>query len=407
MLHTLLTLVVLAQPVAAQPPPAQPAPATGAQAQPSDKKGADETKPPADLTKAKPVPPESGVPGTDPAAKPGAEGAPAKPGAEGAPAKPAKPDAAGDPCDPDAAPQPGKKKKEMPPVGPRTDLEPGTYWMPPAASVNVKDVNWLFYGILAISIFCFAGITIAVVWFSWKYRHRPGHRAEPSDPHNDTIEITWTIIPSIVCVIIFIFGWRGFLDLNTPPKHAYEIQVVAEKWNWTFRYPNGWVDSNLHVPVNEPVRLVMRSKDVLHSFYIPAFRVKQDVIPNRYTKLWFEATKAGRLPPVLRRVLRHRALQDEAAGGGAPVGRLQAVPGGGGAGAARHAAGQARQVPVRDARLRPVPLARRQRQDRPDAGRASGVSRTRRRPVRPTWTRTTSASRSWSRTPRSGPVSTR
>jgi cytochrome c oxidase subunit II len=294
MLHTLLTLVVLAQPAVAQPPPAEPAPATkGQEARPSDPGRAEETKPPAEPGKAGQVAPESGVPGTDPA-KPGAEGAPAKPGAEGAPAKPGdKPAAGGDPCDPDAAPQPGKKKKEMPPVGERTDLEGGTYWMPPAASVNVDDVDWLFYGILGISIFCFAGITVAVVWFTWKYRKRPGHKAEPSEAHNDTIEITWTVIPSIVCVIIFIFGWRGFLDLNTPPKHAYEIQVVGEKWNWTFRYPNGWVDSNLHVPVNEPVRLVMRSKDVLHSFYIPAFRVKQDVIPNRYTKLWFEATRPG------------------------------------------------------------------------------------------------------------------
>jgi cytochrome c oxidase subunit II len=300
MLHTLLTLVVFAQPVAAQPQPSQPvaqaAPATKEpEAQPSDPGRADKTKPAAEPTKPDQVKPESPEGLATPPAAGAADQKGGKAGAD-TPAgdKPAaKPATAGDPCDPDAAPAPGRKKKEMPPVPPRTDEEPGTYWMPPAASVNVDDVDWLFYGILAISIFCFAGITIAVVYFAWKYRHRPGHRAEPSEAHNDTLEITWTIIPSIVCVIIFIFGWRGFLDLNTPPKHAYEIQVVGEKWNWSFKYPSGWVDSNLHVPVNEPVRLLMRSKDVLHSFYVPAFRVKQDVIPNRYTKLWFEATTPG------------------------------------------------------------------------------------------------------------------
>jgi cytochrome c oxidase subunit 2 len=278
MLHTLLTLVVLAQPAAAQPP-AQPTPAPAAdvqsdEARPSDPGRADPVKPDAEPTKPDQVPPDP----ADGAATP-----PASATSDGG---------VGDPCDPKAV-KPGKKKREMPAVGPRTDEEPGTFWMPPAASVNVDDVDWLFYGILAISIFCFVGITVVVVYFAWKYRQRPGHKAEPSDAHNDTLEITWTIIPSIICVIIFIFGWRGFLDLNTPPKHAYEIQVVAEKWNWTFRYPNGWTDNNLHVPVDEPVRLLMRSKDVLHSFYVPAFRVKQDVIPNRYTKLWFEANTPG------------------------------------------------------------------------------------------------------------------
>jgi cytochrome c oxidase subunit 2 len=165
--------------------------------------------------------------------------------------------------------------------------------MPAAAATNTDSVDWLFYGILGLSIFCFAGITIAVVYFAWRYRHRKGHSAELSSSHNDSLEITWTVIPSVICVVIFLLGWRGFIDLNTPPKHAYEVQVTAQKWKWTFKYPNGWVDTNLHVPVNEPVRLVMRSTDVLHSFWVPAFRIKLDVIPNRYTKLWFESPDPG------------------------------------------------------------------------------------------------------------------
>jgi cytochrome c oxidase subunit II len=201
--------------------------------------------------------------------------------------------ATGDPCDPNAPRPGGAQAKEMPPPGERTDIDTGNFWMPPSGSTATDSVDWLFYGILGLSIFCFAGITISVVYFSWRYRHRKGHSAEPSSSHNDTLEVTWTVIPSIICVIIFLLGWKGFMDLNTAPKHAYEVQVVAKKWDWSFKYPNGWVDTNLHVPVGEPIRLVMRSTDVLHSFWVPAFRVKNDVIPNRYTKIWFEATTPG------------------------------------------------------------------------------------------------------------------
>jgi cytochrome c oxidase subunit 2 len=178
----------------------------------------------------------------------------------------------------------------------RTDLEGGNFWMPPATSTNTDSVDWLFYGILGLTIFCFVAITVVVVYFAWKYRHRPGHKAEPSASHNDALEITWTIIPSIIVVFIFVFGWRGFVDLFTPPKHGLEVQVLGQMWKWTFYYDAQGQqigDDVLHVPVNQPVRVVMRSQDVLHSFFVPTFRVKQDVIPNRYTELWFQATKPG------------------------------------------------------------------------------------------------------------------
>lgn len=167
------------------------------------------------------------------------------------------------------------------------------YWMPVDGSTHTAHTDWLFYGILALTFFCFIAITVAVVYFVLKYRRRPGHEAERSSEHNDALEITWTIIPSIICVFIFIWGWEGFVNVQTTPKNAMEIQVTAQKWEWLFKYPNGWIDRELHVPVDEPVRLVMRSEDVLHSFYVPAFRTKQDVIPYRYTKVWFEANKPG------------------------------------------------------------------------------------------------------------------
>ena len=103
-------------------------------------------------------------------------------------------------------------------------------------------------------------------------------------------------IPSIICVFIFIGGWKGYLNMTTAPGDALDIQVVGMKWNWTFTYTKGLETiqrPELHVPVNRPVKLNMRSEDVLHSFYLPSMRVKQDVIPNRYSYIWFEADTPG------------------------------------------------------------------------------------------------------------------
>jgi cytochrome c oxidase subunit 2 len=151
----------------------------------------------------------------------------------------------------------------------------------------------MFYGVLGLSIFFFVGITGAIVYLAWKYRGRPGHRAEPSPAHNDALEITWTVIPTIMCVFLFYYGWRTYIRVVTPPTKAVEINVLAYQWNWQFTHSNGGTDSDLHVPVNTPVRLVMTSNDVLHAFYAPVMRVKQDIIPRRYTYAWFFPTKPG------------------------------------------------------------------------------------------------------------------
>jgi cytochrome c oxidase subunit 2 len=172
--------------------------------------------------------------------------------------------------------------------------EGGSYWMPADGSTHTLHTDWLYYGILGLTLFCFAGIAIAVVYFTWRYRARPGHEAEDSSAHNDALEITWTIIPSIICVFIFIWGWQGFVNIQTTPKNALEVKVTAQKWKWLFEYEGLAIPvGELHVPVGRPVRLVMTSQDVLHSFYVPAFRTKQDIIPYRYTKIWFEATTPG------------------------------------------------------------------------------------------------------------------
>lgn len=171
--------------------------------------------------------------------------------------------------------------------------EAGTFWMPKSVNLAADDSDLMFYAVLALSVFFFVAITIAVVYFTWKYRHRKGHKPEPSSAHNDALEITWTVIPTIIVVFLFWYGWRSYVHVVTPPQKAVEINVIAWRWNWQFTHSNGVTDSDLHVPVNTPVRLVMTSKDVLHAFYAPAMRVKQDVLPRRYTYVWFHATKPG------------------------------------------------------------------------------------------------------------------
>jgi len=172
-------------------------------------------------------------------------------------------------------------------------IDSGGFWLPRQGSTTAAGVDSLFHAVTWISIFFFALITTVMLYFVWKYRARPGHEATPSTDHNRPLEITWTVIPLAIVIWIFWEGFTGFLDLATPPQNAYEIQVLGQKWKWLFTYPNGVVDDNLHVPPGEPVRLVMTSQDVIHSFYVPDFRIKHDAVPGRYDKAWFQATAPG------------------------------------------------------------------------------------------------------------------
>ncbi len=168
-----------------------------------------------------------------------------------------------------------------------------SFWLPRQGSTTAADVDFLFNAITSISIVFFVLITVVLVYFVTKYRARPGHKAQASAVHNQTLEVTWTVIPLLIVVWIFWEGFTGFLDVQTPPQNSYEVQVLGQKWKWLFTYPNGVVDDNLHVPPDEPVRLVMTSQDVLHSLYVPDFRIKRDVVPGRYERVWFHATAPG------------------------------------------------------------------------------------------------------------------
>jgi cytochrome c oxidase subunit 2 len=165
-----------------------------------------------------------------------------------------------------------------------------TFWLPRRSSSFAADVDWNWGMVYWVSVFFFALVTFLLVYFILRYRGK----AYPNAPsHNTPLEVTWTVIPTLIVIVMFWNGYKTYLDMATPPQNAYEIQVTGQKWNWMFTYPNGYVDAELHVPVDTPIMLVMSSQDVIHSLFVPEFRVKRDVIPGRYTKLWFTAIEKG------------------------------------------------------------------------------------------------------------------
>ena len=179
-------------------------------------------------------------------------------------------------------------------------------WFPEGASSFAPQVDFLFTVILWICIVFFVPIVIAMGYFMWVYRERPGYRGSPEALHNTAIEITWTVVPTIVVVWVFWEGAMGYLDMARIPKGTVDVNVTAKKWQWAFKYENGGehdvipVENSsvkelplLVLPVDRDIKMIMRSDDVLHSFYIPAFRAKRDVVPGRYNYMWFHTTKEG------------------------------------------------------------------------------------------------------------------
>lgn len=171
---------------------------------------------------------------------------------------------------------------------------PASLWMPPQASTVASEVDFLFNLITWICYVFFALIVVLLVYFCWKYRRSPAsHAGNTVGPtHNTTLEVVWTVIPVILVVIIFYMGFNTYIHMSVAPKNSYEVQVTAFQWGWNFKYPNGAQSDDLVVPSGRPVKLIMRSNDVLHSFFIPDFRVKKDVVPGRFSTLWFEAPVA-------------------------------------------------------------------------------------------------------------------
>jgi cytochrome c oxidase subunit 2 len=158
-------------------------------------------------------------------------------------------------------------------------------------------VDGVFLFIFLVGLFFFVVTQGTLIWFAFRYRRR-GREQDAETPYltgNRTLEIVWVVIPSILLLAIFIYGYLVFRDIRTPPPGAVEIGVTAKQWLYVFNHPDGRSEINeVHLPVGKAVKFVMTSTDVIHGFYLPEFRVKQDILPGRYTYLWVEPDRPGR-----------------------------------------------------------------------------------------------------------------
>ncbi len=167
-------------------------------------------------------------------------------------------------------------------------------FFPEQASKLAQRVDSLYFFLVALSA-CFVLLVFTlVIYFSIRYRRRsPSERPAPISG-DLRLEALWIVIPLILAMVTFVWGARLYFVNSHPPRDAHEIFVVGKQWMWKIQHPNGRrMINRLHVPVGEPVKLIMTSEDVIHDFFIPAFRTKMDVLPGRYTTLWFEATRPG------------------------------------------------------------------------------------------------------------------
>jgi cytochrome c oxidase subunit 2 len=164
---------------------------------------------------------------------------------------------------------------------------------PVAASEQAHKIDALYWFITGVSIIMTAVIFIGLIIFAWRY-HNNRHPQATQIEGSTKLELTWSILPFLVMLIMFGWGADLFYRAQNPPKDAMEIFVTGKQWMWKIQYPDGTREINqLHVPVGQPVKLTMASEDVIHSFSIPAFRVRHDVVPGHYNSLWFTASKPG------------------------------------------------------------------------------------------------------------------
>ncbi len=167
--------------------------------------------------------------------------------------------------------------------------------MPQEASAQADEVDFLYDFILYVC-YIFGGIVI-ILMFAFLIRYRAKSDDEP-DPvggvsHSTTLEITWTVIPTCIVLVMFALGFKAYLNDTIAPPNAYKINVIGASWYWSFEYPNGAILEHLHLPKDRPVEFTLKSQDVIHSFYVPAFRMKKDVVPGRFNKTWTTPTETG------------------------------------------------------------------------------------------------------------------
>ena len=170
-----------------------------------------------------------------------------------------------------------------------------TFFFPEGASTTSGQVDALYFFLIAISGFFSVLIGALLVIFAIKFR-RQSDSFVPDEIHGSlALEVTWTLIPLGIVLIIFLWSAEVFFTLHRVPKDAMQINVVGKRWMWKIQHMTGQREiSELHVPLGVPVKLNLTSEDVIHSFFVPAFRIKKDAVPGRYNTIWFQATKAGR-----------------------------------------------------------------------------------------------------------------
>lgn len=168
------------------------------------------------------------------------------------------------------------------------------WFLPERASNLASEVDALFYGLLILCGLVTLGVCAAISWFCLRYR-RGSKATRQAELKPTYFEIAWSAIPLVIFMVIFVLAGAVYFHMGKPPANAVEIHVVGKQWMWKVQHPTGRREINeLHLLVNQPVKLLMTSQDVIHDVFVPAFRTKQDVLPGRYTVEWFIPTKPGR-----------------------------------------------------------------------------------------------------------------
>lgn len=170
-------------------------------------------------------------------------------------------------------------------------------FVPEQASNFAPEVDYIFYVLLALTIFFTFGVVFAIIYLSVKYR--AGSKANRTRPphHNTALELAWSVIPFLMGVPVFLWSAKLYVEMYSPKNTAgaLNISVVGKQWMWHIQHPTGQRENNeLHIPVNRDIKLMMISQDVIHSFFIPDFRTKKDVLPEYFSTQWFRATKVGK-----------------------------------------------------------------------------------------------------------------
>jgi len=158
---------------------------------------------------------------------------------------------------------------------------------------TTEAIDPVFMFIFGACLVLLLGITAAMVIFVVRYHRSRAPEATSQNDGNLWLEIVWTALPTLLVMAMFYYGWSGYLSLRNVPPDAMEVTATARMWSWSFSYPNGAISPKLYVPVGKPVKVNLVSQDVIHGFFLPAFRVKRDVVPGMKNHAWFVASKAG------------------------------------------------------------------------------------------------------------------